>query len=218
VLKAASASQGQLMVGFNRRFSPLARRAKEFFSGRQAPLSILYRINAGHLPPDHWSHDPHLGGGRIVGEVCHFIDLMQYWIEAPPVSVFAASIGTNRADIVSDDSVFITLRFADGSNGCVAYLGEGDRGLPKERAELFCESRTFVLNDFEAATVYLNGREEQITQRTKDKGHAEEVRSVCGVVRKGEAAPITLAELEATTRATFRARDSLRTGLRLDIE
>lgn len=212
VLESASRSRGQLMVGFNRRFSPLARKAKEFFAERRAPLSILYRVNAGRIPPDHWVHDGIEGGGRIVAEVCHFIDLMQFWTAAPPVSVFAEKIAANRHDVADEDSVFITLRFADGSNGCIAYLAEGDKSLSKERVEIFCEQKTFVLDDFRQANNYWKGREEKVSLRAIDKGQADQVRAVCAVVLEGRPAPISLTELEATTRATFRINDSLRTG------
>lgn len=212
VLAAAARSRGQLLVGFNRRFSPLARKAKEFFAERRAPLSMLYRVNAGRVPSEHWVHDPIQGGGRIVAEVCHFVDLMQFWTGAPPVSVFAEGIAANRHDVIDRDSVFITLRFADGSNGSIAYLAEGDKKLGKERVEIFSEQKTFVLDDFRFASTYWNGREEKIGLRAIDKGQGEEVKAACAVVLEGKAAPISLAELEAATRATFRINDSLQTG------
>ena len=162
-------------------------------------------------------HDPTEGGGRIVGEVCHFIDLMQFWTGAPPVSIFAEGVATNRKDVINDDSVFISLRFADGSNGCVAYLSEGDKALSKERCEIFCEGKTFVLDDFRSANLFHNGREEQFALRTQDKGQAEQVKAVCAVVLENRTAPIALAEIGATTRATFRALESLRSGQRMDI-
>ncbi|HEV2765925.1 MAG TPA: Gfo/Idh/MocA family oxidoreductase, partial [Pyrinomonadaceae bacterium] len=212
VLAAAANSEGRLMVGFNRRFSPLARAAKEFFEGRRAPLSMLYRVNAGRVPRSSWIQDPLEGGGRVVGEVCHFVDLMQFFAGSPPVRVHAEKTAARDAEIVEEDSVFVTLRFADGSNGAIAYLAEGDRALPKERVEIFGEGKTFVLEDFRSATAYRGGREKKISQRGQDKGQAEEVRAVCAVVRAGGPAPITLAELAANTRATFRILDSLRTG------
>ncbi len=211
LLKVAAASQSRLMVGFNRRFSPLAVKAKEFFSDRRAPLSILYRINAGQVSKNHWVQDAKEGGGRIVGEVCHFIDLMQFWTDAPPVNVFAEAIAGNNPELVNEDSVFITLRFADGSNGSIAYLAEGDKGLAKERVEIFCEGRVFVLDDFRNASLYLNSREEKLKLGRQDKGQAKYVQEVCDLIRHGGAAPITLGELAATTRTTFRILDSLRT-------
>jgi predicted dehydrogenase len=211
VLDAASRSAGQLMVGFNRRFSPLAVRAKETFANRQSPLSIAYRVNAGRVPREHWTQDPDDGGGRIVGEVCHFIDLMQFLVGAAPVSVFAEAVG-GRGGVVSEDSVFITLSFADGSNGMIAYLSEGDSSLPKEHIEIFGEGKTFVIEDFRSARVHAGDREKKEALRQQDKGQAAEVRAACAVVLEGKPAPITLQDLEATTRATFRILDSLRTG------
>jgi polar amino acid transport system substrate-binding protein len=214
VLAAAQDSSGRLMVGFNRRFSPLTRRASEIFAGRSGPLSILYRVNAGRIPREHWTQDPEKGGGRIIGEVCHFVDLLQYFIGAPPVSVFAEAISGNSAATVNHDSVFITLRFADGSNGAIAYLAEGDAALGKERVEVFGEQKTFVLDDYRRASLYHKGKEEQFTLRAQDKGQADEVKAICKMVLSGSESPISLAELAATTRATFRIRDSLRSGQR----
>lgn len=210
VWQAASESSARLMVGFNRRFSPLARRAKEFFDTASSPLSIIYRVNAGRIPKDHWTQDPVEGGGRIVGEVCHFIDLMQYLTGAPPVTVYAEPVGAKSDQVVDADSVFITMRFADGSNGTVAYLSEGDKGLAKERVEIFGGGRVFVLDDFRSATLYKDGREERIALKARDKGQQAQVQEVCAAVLKGSPAPISLDELTATSRATFRALDSLR--------
>jgi len=210
VLKAAQSSSGKLMVGFNRRFSPLGQRAKDFFARRDSPLSIVYRVNAGRISMDHWTQDPEEGGGRIVGEVCHFIDFMEFLIGAPPVFVFAESVSAKSSKTVDADSVFITLRFADGSNGAVAYLSEGDKSLAKERVEIFGAGRVFVLDDFRRATFYKDGREEQVTLKAQDKGQQAQVRAVCASVLGGAAAPIALEELEATSRATFRVLDSLR--------
>ena len=210
VLEAAGNSSAKLMVGFNRRFSPLAQRAREFFKDRDTPLSILYRVCASRLPKEHWAQNAEEGGGRIVGEVCHFIDLMQFLTGAPPVYVFAESISAKSSKIVDADSVFVTLRFADGSNGAVAYLAEGDKGLAKERVEIFGAGRTFVLDDFRRATLYKDGREEQVALKAQDKGQQEQVRAVCASVLQGGPAPISLDELAATSRATFRALDSLR--------
>ena len=210
VLEAAGNSSAKLMVGFNRRFSPLAQRAREFFKDRDTPLSILYRVCASRLPKEHWAQNAEEGGGRVIGEVCHFIDLMQYLTGAPPVYVFAESISAKSSKIVDADSVFITLRFADGSNGAVAYLAEGDKGLAKERIEIFGAGHTFVLDDFRRATLYKDGREDQVALKAQDKGQQEQVRAVCASVLQGGPAPISLDELAATSRATFRALDSLR--------
>jgi polar amino acid transport system substrate-binding protein len=212
VLVATSGSDAQLMVGFNRRFSPLARAARELFAGRSAPLSISYRVNAGRIPREHWAHDPREGGGRIIGEVCHFVDLMQFLTGARTTRVYAEAIASRNHETVDEDSVFITLRFSDGSNGSIAYLAEGDKAMPKERVEIFGEGKSFVLDDFRSATSFREGREESTRLRNQDKGQADEVRAVCAIVLEGGPAPIALDDLAATTRATFRIRESLRTG------
>ncbi|MDT4897948.1 MAG: hypothetical protein QOH25_3025 [Acidobacteriota bacterium] len=217
VLDAAANSAGQLMVGYNRRFSPLARAARAFFDGRQAPLSISYRVNAGRVPKSHWLQDPTQGGGRIIGEVCHFVDLMQYLTGSLVTRVYAESITSRNEEMVDEDNSFITLRFADGSNGSIAYLSEGDKAMPKERIEIISEGKSFVLDDFRTATSYRNGREETNALRQQDKGQADETRAVCDVVLKGEPAPISLDDLATTTRATFRIRESLRTGQAMNV-
>ena len=165
------------------------------------------------VPREHWTQDASEGGGRIIGEVCHFIDLMQFLTGAAPTSVFAAAVAADSGNVISEDSVMITLQFADGSNGMIAYLAEGDGRLPKEHIEIFGEGKTFVIEDFRSARLYADGREKRETSRQQDKGQAEETRVACAVVAEGKDAPITIQELEATTRATFRILDSLRTGL-----
>jgi predicted dehydrogenase/threonine dehydrogenase-like Zn-dependent dehydrogenase len=217
VMSAASSAPGQLMVGFNRRFSPLASAAKEFFQDRRAPLSISYRVNAGRIPRTHWIQNPDEGGGRIVGEVCHFIDLMQFLTGSVTTRVYAESIAGHNAEAPDEDSVFITLRFGDGSNGAIAYLAEGDRALAKERVEIFGEGKVFILDDFRSATTYHNGRKRTTNLRNQDKGQASEVRAVCAMITEGKPALIALEDLAATTRATFCIRESLRTGQPIEL-
>jgi len=217
VISAAEQSRGQLMVGFNRRFSPSAVAAKELFASRTTPLSINYRVNAGRVPPGHWAHDPKEGGGRIIGEVCHFIDLMHFITGSLTTRVYAEAISSSNQDVVNDDSVFITLRFADGSNGSIAYLAEGDRAMAKERVEIFGGGKSFVIDDFRSTIAFQDGHETKTKLREQDKGQKEEVRAVCEVVREGKPAPIALDDLTTTTRATFRVLESLRTGLPVEV-
>lgn len=218
VAEAAARAPGRLTAGFNRRFSPLAVRARKFFEGRGAgPLSIVYRVNAGRVPREHWTQDEREGGGRIVGEVCHFVDLMQFLTGARPVRVYAEPVASPDAAAVDEDNVMITIRFADGSNGVVAYLAEGDRSLAKERVEIFGEGRSFVLDDFRRATLHRGGRAETLKLRAQDKGQAAQARAVCAWLRGGGPAPIPLEELVNTTRATFRMRDSLRAARPFDV-
>jgi predicted dehydrogenase/threonine dehydrogenase-like Zn-dependent dehydrogenase len=217
VLAAASSSSGRLLVGFNRRFSPHAQEATRAFAARREPLSIMYRVNAGRIPRTSWIQDAREGGGRIIGEVCHFIDLMHFLTGALTVRVYAEAVASRNQEIVDEDSVMITLRFSDGSNGTIAYLAEGDRALSKERIEIFGGGKTFVIEDFRSAALYEGGRERRTKLRTQDKGQNAEVRALCAMVRDDSPAPITLRDLAATTRATFRIRESLRTGQSMEV-
>ncbi len=217
LLATARTASGKLMVGFNRRFSPSATRAKAFYEGRQHPLSILYRINAGRVPIDSWVHDPAEGGGRIIGEICHFIDLMHYLTGSLTTRVYAEAVTSRNHEINDQDSVFITLRFDDGSNGAIAYLAEGDRSVAKERVEIYGGGRTFVIDDFRETTAFEGGKGSTTRSKVQDKGQAEEVRVVCSVVKDGTDVPITLDDIEVTTRATFRIVESLRTGSAVDV-
>ncbi len=217
ILTAAANSSGKLMVGFNRRFSPSAKEAREFFKNRQIPLSIIYRVNSGRIPKDSWIQDAIQGGGRIVGEVCHFIDLMHFLTGSVTTRVFAESVTSRGHDVTDADSVFITLKFADGSNGSIAYLAEGDRSIPKERVEIYGGGKAFVLDDFRRYSMHSDGKETVIKFTSQDKGQTEEIKIVCSTVLNGSESPIALDDLAATTRATFRILDSLRTGQALSI-
>jgi predicted dehydrogenase/threonine dehydrogenase-like Zn-dependent dehydrogenase len=217
VVAAAANSAGRLTVGFNRRFSPLARAAREFFADRQSPLSISYRVNAGRIPKSHWLQDPVEGGGRVVGEVCHFVDLMHFLTGSLVTRVYAEPVATRNQEAVDEDNVFVTLRFADGSNGSIAYLSEGDKAMPKERVEIFGGGKSFVLDDFRGASGYTGGREEVWKPRRQDKGQADEARAVCRMVVTAGEAPIELNDLATTTRATFAMLESLRTGRAVEV-
>ena len=217
VLDAAEQSDGRLTVGFNRRFSPAARAAQDFFKDAPGPLSINYRVNAGRIPVEHWIQDHREGGGRIIGEVCHFIDLMQFLTGAVTTRVYAEAIASRNHQVVDEDSVFITLRFADGSNGSIAYLAEGDAAFGKERVEIFGAGKTFVLEDFRGATLHQGGKTKRLRLGGQDKGQANEVRENCQAILLGGPAPIALADLAASARATFAVRESLRTGQPVEI-
>lgn len=212
VIETAAGSAGRLMVGYNRRYSPAALAAKAFFAHREAPLSILYRINAGRIPKGSWPQDPAQGGGRIIGEVCHFIDLMHFVTGSLTTRVYAEAVTSRDHEVTDADSIFVTLKFADGSNGTIAYLAEGDKALSKERVEIFGEGKSFVIDDFRKTIEYADGKEAGKKLSAQDKGQTGEIRAVCEMVMSG-AAPVSLDELAHTSRTTFRINESLRTGL-----
>jgi predicted dehydrogenase len=200
-----------LTVGFNRRFSPHFVKARAFFDGRRDPLVMSYRVNAGALPPDHWTHDPAVGGGRIIGEACHFIDYMQALCGAPVNSVHARRIGQHTADLTEDQAV-LSFGFADGSVGTVLYTAGGDRGLAKERLEAFADGRSVVMDDFARSELYRDGRKITFKTRGRDKGFTAQMENFCAAVAGREQPAMSFEEIAAATRATIYAVDSMRTG------
>jgi len=193
-----------LTVGFNRRFAPLTLRLKEFLEGADEPLVASYRINAGYLPPTHWTQDPNQGGGRIIGEGCHFIDLISSLVGQPPESAAAQFLPDGGR--YHQDNAAISLRFADGSLGSVTYLANGDKSLPKERLEVFCASRVAILDDFRMLEMINGGRRQVVRDPSgQDKGHRAAWKTFLDAVRAGGPPPIPYTTLAGITRATFQA-------------
>ena len=212
----ASPKRQLLMVGFNRRFAPMALRMKSFVDEIREPLSLHYRINAGYLPRDHWVNDPLQGGGRIIGEVCHFVDFLAF-LAGSSVEVSTRSL-PNNGDY-SDDSVMISLQFANGSQGTIDYLANGDRAYSKERVEVFGGKSTAVLEDFRFLELVRHGKKEVIRSRFRqDKGHLETWRAFVNAIRSGGNSPIAFEEIIATTLATFAAVSSRSTGKSVSID
>lgn len=201
--------QPVLQVGFNRRFSPAAVRAKNHFGVDPGPLTMMYRINAGHLPKTHWTQNPVEGGGRIVGEVCHFVDLLQYLCGSDPVAVSAMCIDTQNQDVKADDNVIISLKFANGSVGSIGYFAEGGSGLPKEQCEILGAGRSAVIHNFQKVALYGAGKAKNI--RCTGKGHKEEVIAFLDGIQNGEA-PISVTSQLATTLATLKILEALSSG------
>jgi predicted dehydrogenase/threonine dehydrogenase-like Zn-dependent dehydrogenase len=204
-----------IMVGFNRRFASISQIAKEEFKGIKGPLLMNFRINAGFIPKDHWTQTS-AGGGRIIGEACHFIDLMQYYTGADPVKVYAECINTMNDKQKNDDNVSITVKFSDGSVGNLVYVANGDKSLPKERIEIFGGNIVFVIDDFNKGLLYRNNKEKQI--KTSGKGHRQEVESFIKAVESGGPMPISFKSICLTTITTFKIIESLSTGLPQAIE
>lgn len=201
----------RLMVGFNRRFAPFSRELQRFFHGRAEPMIVQYRVNAGFLPPAHWLHDPQQGGGRIIGEGCHFIDYLTWLVGQPPLSVQA--VGLPDGGRYHEDNVQLTFSFADGSLGTLTYLANGDKALAKERIEVFSGGRAALLDDFRSLELYHNGRRTQMQSwLSQDKGHRAGWEAFLDAVRDMKAPPIPYNELIAVTRASFAAVEALRSG------
>jgi len=202
-----------LMVGFNRRFAPLVGELRRHLAGGE-PLLLHYRVNAGYIPLDHWTQDPAIGGGRILGEVCHFVDLLACLAGGPAVSVLAQAApdgGRYRRD-----NLTVSLRFAGGSVGTVLYAANGDRSLGKERLEVFGGGRAAVLDDFHTLHLHAGGKT-RTRRAAPDKGHGAEMRALVDAVRAGQPSPVPFSESVHATRVTFAILESLNTGRAVDL-
>jgi predicted dehydrogenase/threonine dehydrogenase-like Zn-dependent dehydrogenase len=206
-----------VMVGFNRRFSRAATDARRFFADVKAPLTVAFRFNPGPIAHDHWTQDDAEGGGRIIGEACHGIDLATFLVGSPPVRVFAESIGGPRAPSITDDQCFITLRHANGAVSSVAYLAGGDKAFAKERVEVIGGGRIAVIDDFHSLTTCCGGRTNRTKYRGHDKGHATEIEAFARALDEGGTPPIPWDEIRLVTLASILAVRSLREGIAIDL-
>ncbi|MFO0917737.1 MAG: bi-domain-containing oxidoreductase [Planctomycetaceae bacterium] len=193
----------KLMVGFNRRFAPQIQTMSRLLHGMAEPKSFVMTVNAGAIPRDHWTQHPEIGGGRIIGEGCHYFDLLRYLCGRPVVEVQAMMLGRPTATAVHDDKVTCTLRFADGSCGTIHYLANGHCAVPKERLEVFCGGRVLQLDNFRKLTGYGWPKFNRHHLWRQDKGHRAEVAAFCAAVASGGPAPIPVRELIEATRLSF---------------
>jgi polar amino acid transport system substrate-binding protein len=206
---------GQVMVGFNRRFSKPFRDISNFFEGREEPLSMIYRVNAGNIPKTHWVHDS-ANRGRIIGEVCHFIDTMMYLCGERPQRIYAECISVKSEDVTNADNVSINIKFSGGSIGTVHYFSNGDKSVPKEYCEVYSQRQTAFMDNFTSVELFQSGR-----QKTKkydgSKGIDIEVRETIEAIRNGKNMPISFQELYDVTAATFAVLDSLAQASPIDL-
>jgi polar amino acid transport system substrate-binding protein len=202
---------GSLMIGFNRRFSPIAVELKQQFEETSEPLIMNYRINAGFIAKEHWTQNENIGGGRIIGEICHFIDLMQFFTGSLPEIVFAQCINSLNNKIRNDDNIGIVIKFRNGSVGNIIYTANGDKAMPKERMEIFGGNKIGVINDFKGGEFYSGNKLKML--KDEGKGHKEEINAFFDALSRGGVMPIEFESMYYTTKATFKIIDSLHTGL-----
>jgi predicted dehydrogenase/threonine dehydrogenase-like Zn-dependent dehydrogenase len=196
-----------LMVGFNRRFSPDAKRIKTKFEKRNTPLMMFYRVNAGRIPEDSWIQDPEIGGGRIIGEVCHFVDLMQFLTDSKPLKIYASGVEGDK-NIIKEDNINVIIDFEDGSRGNLLYTSLGSKSFPKEYLEVFGNRDVEVINNFKTGML----------GSSQDKGHKNEFIEFANSIKQGIASPISMESIYYTTLTTFKIKESLRTGKPINIE
>ena len=215
IAEAYARSGRILTVGFNRRYSPFAADCTDLFKGRIGPLSMLYRVNAGRLPSGHWVHHPTQGHGRVIGEICHFVDLMGFLSSSLPVEVQAWPV--DHLDVNPEDNIHVHIRFADGSRGEVLYLSSASASVSKERIEVFGQGRTAICEDFRTCHFYRGNLHRRERSFFHKKGHREELRAFVAAVKHGVESPVPFESLYASTLATFRIRESLQCGRALPV-
>ncbi len=200
-------TQNLLMVGYNRRFSPLIRKIKKELA--EGPMAMTYRVNAGAIPKVSWIQDSEFGGGRIIGEVCHFVDTLTFLSGSLPVSVYATAMD-DPSNL--NDTLSVTLKYQNGSIGSIAYLANGDKGVPKERIEVFTHGTTAIVDDFKILTIYAKGKKRRKKLISQEKGQKEEVKQFVNKILNGTAELISLKEIYNNSLVTFKIMDSIQSG------
>lgn len=204
IKEAAVKSKGQLMVGFNRRFAPQIVELKNKL-GNALPKAINYRINAGKVAANHWINDPEIGGGRIIGEACHFIDLCRFIADSPIKKITANALSSANS---IQDTVSISIAFENGSIASISYFSNGSKKLAKEYLEVFCGEQSIILDDFKTATIY--GKSKHKTKLAQqEKGHQQEIAAFIEAVKQGTPLPISFEECYESTKATFEVVEQL---------
>lgn len=203
-------SETILMVGFNRRFAPQVDKMKELLSGVTEPKAFVMTVNAGAIPPEHWTQDPEVGGGRIVGEACHFIDLLRFLSGSPISGFHADSMRLAPGGAVATDRASITLRFEDGSIGTILYLANGHKSFPKERLEVFVAGRILQLDNFRKLRGYGWPRFSRMNLWRQDKGQTACAMAFVRAVEQRGASPIPLAEIVEVSRTSIQVAEALR--------
>ena len=213
LIEAQSESGRLLMAGFNRRFAPLTLRATELL-GNEGPFTIVCRVNAGPVPGESWVQNSEIGGGRIVGEVCHFVDLLQHLAGSPPVRVHAEGFSAESPNI---DNLIANLSFSNGSVGTIVYAATGDKAFAKERIEIIGSGAVCVIDDFRSLEFSRGGKRKNSGKKGVDRGHSAELRAFFDAIQSGSEPPISMAEIALTMSATFAINESLSTRQPVDI-
>jgi len=215
-LQIMNGGRPMLMVGFNRRFAPSTTWLKQKFAEIQEPLAVQCTINAGVVPAGSWVYEPEQGGGRIIGEVCHFIDLVQYLTGSLPRSVYAQ--GLRAEHYQTSDNLSITLKMSNGGIASITYVSGGDKSHPRERIEVYGGGSVGIIDNFRRATYIHAGRTQTYRQWLGvDRGHRAELASLLTALESGSPAPVSFEEYLYTTLATFAVEESLRQAAPVEV-
>ncbi|MCK5662356.1 MAG: Gfo/Idh/MocA family oxidoreductase, partial [Thiotrichaceae bacterium] len=200
----------RLMVGFNRRYAPHIVKMKELLMSHRSPKSIIMTVNAGAIPGEHWVQDALVGGGRIIGEGCHFIDLMRHLIGHPIAGFQAMMMGNVPGVEVRDDKVSITLSFEDGSFGTIHYLANGSSAFPKERIEVFCDNAVLQMDNYRTLKGYGWAGFKKMKLLKQNKGQKACAQAFIDAIKDGKESPIPYAEVMESSRVSIEVANSLR--------
>jgi len=215
IIETYKKSNVNITVGFNRRFSPYATKMKALLGNSETPINVTATMNAGFIPENVWVHDVKVGGGRIIGEACHFIDLISYLTGSQVTAVCMNAMGTNPKE--NTDNASILLKYANGSNAVINYFANGSKSYSKERVEVYSQERTLVLDNWRKLTGY--GFKGFNKFKTKlDKGHKNQFQLLVNQINKGGEALISMDSLVNTTKASFAAIESLKTNSWVHVE
>ncbi len=218
IVEVWNESQGRLMVGFNRRFSPFSIEAKQLLSQSDEPMVINCRVNAGFVPKDSWIQNPNEGGGRIIGEVCHFIDLIQYFTDSIPTRVYSEAISKHSDAYMSEDNVIITIKLKNGSTASITYVANGDKSFSRERVEIFRDQSVCLIDNFKSMSFTRRGKQKKMRKLNVDRGHQNEFSTFISCVKNGDPMPVDFKEYVYTTLATFKIIESLNKHASVDID
>ena len=208
---ANETKQTALMVGLNRRFSPMALQLREFFASSSSK-NMIYRVNSGHIPSTSWLHMAEEGGGMLVGEMCHFIDMMLYISNESPVRVFAQKMTVHNDTVADTDNVTIVISFDGGSLGTLCYNTVGDKSTSKERLEVYGDGRVGILDDFRQLDLYNQGKRTRVKTMNQDKGQANQIEATVLGFRQ-RVSPMPYEHIIQGMQVVFAAQESLRTGM-----
>lgn len=209
-LRTIPLENGQvIMVGFNRRFSPHVKKMKELLATATQPKTMVMLVNAGDIPADHWTQDLDVGGGRIIGEACHFIDLLRFLANSPIKDVHAVKVGESSQNDITEDKVTITLSFEDGSIGTVHYFANGHKSYPKEKLDVFVGGKILSLNNYKILEGYGWSQFKKMKLWNQDKGHQAGVQEFINAVKSG-VNPIPVDEIFEVTKTTLDIVEQLR--------
>ena len=211
IVKAYNKNPSKVMVGFNRRFSSFSSLAKELFSWYKGPYIINCRVNTGYIPKEHWVHDLKVGGGNIIGEVCHFVDLIQFFTDSYPKEVYAKTISGEVREHIPDDNLAINLKMESGSLASIIYTALGNKSFPRERIEIFGGGAVAVIDNFRSLD-YVDNKKRKKRSLNIDKGYQNEFSVFFEAIKEGRKLPVPFRDYLSVTFTTFKIVESIRTN------